>query len=79
MRLSELPLCSSDRTEKALLRLDCYLGRAKGSHQAIYRDSEGETLAAILVLGRKKLPKLTLKGILVKLDISLEDFLAALR
>ena len=64
-----------------LERLGCYAGKAKkGSHLSIHRDKlDGHTLTSVLVLGRRQVPKGTLKSILVGLDIPLEEFLTHLR
>lgn len=81
MRFSQLPLCSSNQIVAALERLGAYRGRSgKGSHAPYHRENrDGRTLTAVVVLGRREVPKGTLRGILQGLDIPLEDFLEALR
>ena len=59
-----------------LIRLGCYEGKSgKGSHQSYHRVVDGRTLTGVVVLGRKEMPKGTLKNILTQLGISLDEFL----
>ncbi|MCH9040422.1 MAG: type II toxin-antitoxin system HicA family toxin [Chloroflexi bacterium] len=62
-------------------RLGCAPGRSKsGSHQSYHRvNSECRKLVGVVVLGKKEVPKGTLRSILNQLDISLDDFLTSLR
>ena len=81
MPFSELPLCSSNQALKALERLHVYRGPVKkGSHQSVYRDIPGGgRRVAVVVLGKREIPKGTLRNILRLLEISPKEFLAALR
>ena len=75
------PLCSSNQIIAALRRLGCYEGKAKsGSHQSFHRDRpQGRTVSAPVILGKKEVPRGTLRNILMLLDISLDEFVDALR
>ena len=75
--LSRLPLCSSHQIITAIERLEAYPGESKrGSHASYHRrTSDGRMVTGVVVLGRREVPKTTLKGLLTNLDISLEDFL----
>ncbi|MFQ5875303.1 MAG: type II toxin-antitoxin system HicA family toxin [Dehalococcoidia bacterium] len=80
-RFSQVPACSSNQITAALERLGCYPGRAgSSSHRSYHRDqASGRTLSAPVVLGKREVPRGTLRNILQLLDISLDDFLEALR
>ena len=79
--MAGVPLCSSAQIAAALQRLGCYPGKAKsGSHQSYHRRlPDGRILSAPLVLGKREVPRGTLRSILILLDISLDDYLLALR
>lgn len=82
MPARQVPLCSSRQVIKALERLGCYPGKAKrSSHQSYHRVDpiNGRVLSAPVVLGKREIPRGTLRSILTLLDISLTDFLDALR
>ena len=82
MGFGQVPLCSSRRIIAALERLGCYPGRAKGgSHVSDHRrqPSTERTLTAVVIIGRKEVPRGTLRNILMSLDISVDDFMVALR
>ena len=80
MSFSELPLCSSRQLIAALGRLGAYPGKTgKGSHASYNRKTrDGRILTAVVVLGKKEVPKSTLRRILSGLEISASDFLAEL-
>ncbi len=82
VRFGQVPLCSSDQIISALQRIGCYQGKARGSSHVVFHrrhDSDGRILTAPVVVGKKEVPRGTLRSILMLLDISLDDFLAALR
>ncbi|MBI4202299.1 MAG: type II toxin-antitoxin system HicA family toxin [Chloroflexi bacterium] len=82
MNYSSLPLCSSEQVCRALERLGCYRAKARGSSHLVYHrkhPTEDKTLSAPVVLGKSEIPRGTLRSILQLLDISLDDFLKALR
>ena len=75
MALSRIPICSSDEIIRALERLGCYRSRAgKGSHQPFHRRVGDRILTGVVVLGRREVPKGTLRNILAQLEIPLEEF-----
>ena len=79
MQFSKLPTCTSSQATVALERLGCRLERTRGNHAVYSREREdGHRVTAPLVLGKKALSKGTLKSILTKPEIPLEDFLDAL-
>ena len=81
MAFSRLPLCSSNEVISALERLGAYAGRAKrGSHASYHlRGRDGRIRTGVVILGKREIPKGTLRYLLKNLDISVEDFLEALR
>ncbi|MYC38028.1 MAG: addiction module toxin, HicA family [Chloroflexi bacterium] len=80
MQFSRLPRCSSNELINALYRLGCYRGRAtRGSHQLFHRDADGRTLTGVVVLGKREVPRRTLRNVLEQLQISPEDLRDALR
>ena len=80
MSFSELPLCSSRQLIAALGRLGASPGKtAKGSHASYNRKTQdGRILTAVVILGRKEIPKGTLRRILSNLEIPVSDFIAEL-
>lgn len=74
---SKLPLISSRQLTRALERLDATQSAdspPKGSHAAFFREVEGRTLTAIVVLGKREIARGTLQDILFSLDIGLKEF-----
>ena len=76
-----VPLCSSAQITAALRRLGCYPGTAHGgSHRAYHRRrSDGHILTSPVVLGKREVSRGTLRSILELLEISLDEFMDALR
>ena len=74
MNLSEIPDVSSNKAEKVLIRLGCEFAKGKGSHVRVYRFVDGQKKRAVFLRGRKQLPKTVLKDILIKLEITLDEF-----
>ena len=81
MSFSQLPLCSSKQIVAAIRRLGARPGKTKhGSHASYNRTMpDGRTLTAVVILGRKEVPKSTLQRILRSLEIMPEEFTAVLR
>ena len=81
MNEGRLPLCSSAQVVSALGRLGCYPGKAKSSsHQSFHRRiSDGRVVTAPVVLGKKEVPRGTLRSILALLEIPAEQFMGVLR
>jgi predicted RNA binding protein YcfA (HicA-like mRNA interferase family) len=78
---TRIPLCSSTQITATLRRLGCYPGAARrGSHLAYHRRrSDGHILTAPVVLGKREVSRGTLRSILELLEISLDEFMEALR
>ena len=75
-----LPLASSDKVLAALRRLGCYEPRrASGSHQPVCRDTERGRRTSVVKLAQHEIKRGTLAAILRQLEISEDDFVAALR
>lgn len=76
-----MPLCSSRQLIAALERLGCYPGKAGRSSHRTYRRKlpNGSIVAASIVLGKRELPRGTVRDILWRLQISEADFDRALR
>lgn len=76
------PLCSSAQVCAALERLG-FVPRARskgGSHKSYYKTlSDGTVRVAIVVLGKREIPRGTLDAILNQAGISVETFLKHLR
>ena len=80
MQFSRLPRCSSSELVNALYRLGCYRGKTtRGSHQLFHRDAGSRILTGVVVLGKRELPRGTLKSVLEQLDISPDELRDALR
>ena len=72
---SKLPLISSDKLVKALLRLDYLDGARHGSHVTYLRERENGCIAsAVVIIGRHEIPKGTLRKILASLEIDEDEF-----
>ena len=80
-KAQRLPLISSDRLVAALHRLGFVDGPAKGSsHLSMWRArTDGGKDVTSVVLGKKQIPRGTLKGILELARVTQDEFLAALR
>ena len=79
--LSKIPLISSDRVIRAIMRLGCYQGETRrGSHVSYHRRrDDGEILTTVVIIGKREMARKTLRGILYGLEIPLADFVKALR
>ncbi len=56
------------------------MGKAKRSSHCLYhrRMNDERTVTAVVILGKREIPKGTLKAILANLEIDVTDFLGAL-
>ncbi len=81
MRYGQVPLRSSNQILNALKRLGVQEGRARStSHRFLYRElPDGRKVSNPLPMGKREVPRGTLRNILEGLEIPLEDFLDALR
>lgn len=70
-----LPLVSSDKVLAALARAGFTVEHISGSHAALKRD----TRVTVVVLGKKEIPRGTLKNILKLAGISEAEFRAFLK
>jgi len=76
----ELPLCSSEKIVKALERAGFRPARrSKGSHQAFIKETAERKYITIVVLGKKEVPRGTLRAILERAGLSVEEFRKLLR
>jgi len=75
--MSKLPLCSSDDVIGALHRGGFEKARrSKGSHQTLRRPREGgETDVTVVPIGKKEIPRGTLRSILKLANVTIEEFL----
>lgn len=76
--MPKLPRVSGDETIRALERLGFVLARQRGSH-AIMKKVLDDRAVGCAVPRHKELAVGTLRGILKQADVSIEDFVAALR
>ena len=74
MAFSNLPLCSSRTIIHAIERLGAFHIRTKGSHATYGRHTASGRKITQVVLGKREIPRITLRAILVGLDIPIEDF-----
>ena len=80
MPFSQLPLCSSRQLIAAIERLGAFPGKkTSGSHASYHRQTENGILTATVVLGKREIPRSVVRSILKQLQISVEDFVGALR
>jgi predicted RNA binding protein YcfA (HicA-like mRNA interferase family) len=76
----KIPLCSSDKIVKALKRAGFQPARhSKGSHQAFVKETAERKYITIVILGKKEVPRGTLKSILDQAGLSVEEFTKYLR
>ena len=78
--LSKVPLCSSVEIVRAIERLGAYRGKKKrGTHAEYCRvTDDGRLIESAVLVGYREVARGTLKGILERLEIDLQDFLKAL-
>jgi len=76
-----LPLCSSAQVVRALERAGFRASRrSAGSHQAFERiEDDGTRRVAIVVLGKREIPRGTLRAILRQAGLTLDEFRSLLR
>lgn len=75
------PLCSSREIVNALKRAGCTEAKTKGngSHLAMVRVTEERKYVTVVVLGKKEVPRGTLKDILEKAGLTVEEFIEFLK
>lgn len=77
---NEVPLVSSRRAVNALQRIGFQKARSSGSHQTMHRKREsGGTDVLVITLGKKQIPRNTLKSALRQGNVSVDEFVSALR
>lgn len=75
-----MPLVSSGRAVKALERLGFQKARSSGSHQTMHRKrDDGGTDVLVITLGKREIPRNTLRAALRQGKVSVDEFIAALR
>jgi predicted RNA binding protein YcfA (HicA-like mRNA interferase family) len=74
--VSEVPLCSSEEICNALRRAGFVPGRAaSGDHQFWFRENPDDTKSTTtVVLGRREVPRGTLRKILRQAGLTVEEF-----
>jgi predicted RNA binding protein YcfA (HicA-like mRNA interferase family) len=78
--VSPLPLCSSEQVIRVLERCGFSRGpKSPGSHQAFIKGTPRGKIVTVVVLGKREVPRGTLKDILERAHISKEQFLRELR
>lgn len=75
--MSKLPLLTSDEIINARLRGGIEIARkSKGSHQTLKRGRKlGGTDVTVVPVGKKEIPRGTLKSILKLANVEIEEFL----
>jgi predicted RNA binding protein YcfA (HicA-like mRNA interferase family) len=78
--MPKLPLCSSDEIIAALRRAGFTpTSRTGGSHLTMERKTGRRTIVTVVVMGKKEVPRPTLRNILRLAEITQTDFLRYLR
>ena len=73
--MSPLPLINSKKLVKALEKAGFKIRGTTGSHAAMTKKlKSGRTLTAVAVLGKKEIPRGTLKGILAQAELTEKKF-----
>lgn len=73
--MSKLPLISSRECINALLKIEFYTSRQRGSHIILIRD---EPYAKVVVPERRQLPKGTLRRIIRDAGLTVDEFVELL-
>lgn len=78
--LSRIPVMSSRKLVKTIEKLgavrETNVGLTRGSHAAYLREANGRTHISVVILGKRELPKPTVRAVLRNLEICIDDFLA---
>lgn len=78
--MARLPLCSSDQIISALKRAGFQpASSSAGSHLTMERKTGRRTITTVVVMGKKEVPRYTLKMVLKLAEISQSEFLKCLR
>ena len=78
--MSRLPLCSSEEIVKALQRAGFQSAhRSPGSHLTLSKRVGKRTITTVVVLGKREVPRPTLRKILRLAQLTDEEFLTYLR
>ena len=78
MTSAQIPLCSSREVTAALERLGAWHVRTRGSHATYARMTPNGRRITQVILGKREIPRGTLRSILAGLDIPVEAFRQAL-
>lgn len=73
--MSKLPLISGWECVEALMKMDFYVSRQKGSHINLRRD---EPFAKVTVPNHKELDKGTLRSIIRQAGLTVDEFIKVL-
>ena len=78
--MARLPLCSSAQVTNALKRAGFREASSSGgSHLTMERRTGRRTITTVVVMGKKEIPRSTLKSILRLAELSQSEFLKHLR
>ncbi|TET95283.1 MAG: type II toxin-antitoxin system HicA family toxin [Dehalococcoidia bacterium] len=77
--MSRLPLCSSAEIVRALQRAGFRKAHSSGSHQTMEKQIGGRTITTVVPLGKREVPRGTLRGILRLAEMSQVEFRKHLR
>jgi predicted RNA binding protein YcfA (HicA-like mRNA interferase family) len=70
--MSKLPIISGEKCVKALGKVGFFVIRQKGSHIILRRD---KPFNEVVIPNHKQLDKGTLRGILRKVDLTIDEFI----
>lgn len=78
--MARLPLCSSQQVINALQRAGFRpASSSPGSHLTMEKRTARRVIITVVVMGKKEVPRSTLKAILKQAELSQKDFLKHLR
>jgi predicted RNA binding protein YcfA (HicA-like mRNA interferase family) len=77
--VARVPLCSSSKCIKALERAGFEKTHSTGSHQAMRKRTEERTFVTIVVLGEREIARVTMKDIIEKAGMTVDEFMEYLK
>lgn len=76
--MARLPLCSSQQIIRALQRAGFQSKTSSGSHLTMQRQTARRTITTVVIMGKKEVPRGTLRGILRLAEMSNREFIELL-